>query len=161
MARGGSPRARLVAPVLALAVGLAVLPRPALADEPSEAEAARPNPLAGDPAAIRRGQGLFLQNCAPCHGAQADGRGPGAVGLRPPPADLAGPDVVPKHPDGWVFWRISNGKRGTAMPPFAFSLSEPERWSIVAWLRSLRGDGPSAPDAPKGQGAALPLVTAH
>lgn len=150
------PRGRTRAGLAALAVLLGLvsgLPC-ARADEPPAAEAARVNPLAGDPAAIRRGKGLFQQNCAPCHGVGADGRGPASVGLRPPPADLAGPDVVPKHPDGWLFWRIANGKRGTAMPPFAFSLSEHERWSIVAWLRSLQEPLPAPVDR-------LPLATAH
>ena len=104
--------------------------------------------LAKTPEAVAIGQKIFLNNCAPCHGALADGHGPGPVGLRPPPANLAGPDVVPRHPDGWLFWRISNGKRGTAMPPFAFSLNEQERWAIVAWLRSLpRGGDATAPAA--------------
>lgn len=151
---------RACAAVLALC--LAAAPRGAGAEEPPDSVAAMRNPVAGDPAAVRRGQGLFLQNCAPCHGASADGKGPGAVGLRPPPADLAGPDVVPKHPDGWIYWRIANGKRGTAMPPFAFSLSEQERWSIVAWLRSLRPAAAGAAQAASTTEAGrAPLVAAH
>lgn len=152
-------RSRVAVTALAVLVSIVAWAPPGRADDPPEAEVARANPLAGDAAAIRRGKGLFLQNCAPCHGAEADGRGPASVGLRPPPADLAGPDVVPKHPDGWLFWRIANGKRGTAMPPFAFSLSEQERWSIVAWLRSLRAES-DAPGVPA-PAAGLPLATAH
>jgi len=157
-----SPSALARAAAFALVAAFtAWLPAAALADDPPPSVASMANPVAGDPAAVRRGQGLFLQNCAPCHGAEADGRGPGSVGLRPPPADLAGPEVVPKHPDGWLYWRIAHGKRGTAMPSFAFSLSEPERWSIVAFLRSLQAGARPADSAPAPGAARAPLVSAH
>jgi mono/diheme cytochrome c family protein len=99
--------------------------------------AGRQNPVAGDSAARDRGRTLFLDNCSPCHGEAADGHGPASVGLSPPPANLAGPDVVPSHSDAYLFYRISVGKRGTAMPSFAHSLSEDERWAVVVFLRSL------------------------
>jgi len=150
------------ASALALALAFTFAAVPGRAEDPPAEVLARPNPLAGDPDAIRRGKGLFLENCAPCHGAAADGRGPGAVGLRPPPADLSGPDVVPRHPDGWLFWRIANGKRGTAMPPFAFALTEAERWSIVSWLRSLQAPSAVAPGSTVGRPrAGAPLASAH
>lgn len=112
--------------------------RPSFGQEPPPEAAELHNPLPVDARTLDRGRGLFLQNCAPCHGEAADGRGPAAEGLRPPPANLAGPDIVPGHSDGWLFFRLSNGKRGSAMPPFRSSLDESERWAIVAWLRSLR-----------------------
>ena len=130
-------------------------PRRAAAQDPTAGEVNRVNPLAADPAAVGRGRGLFVQTCAPCHGVEADGHGPGSVGLTPSPANLAGPDVVPRYSDGYLFWRISKGKRGSAMPSFQHSLGEAERWSIVAWLRSLpqRAPGPAADRDP--------IVSAH
>jgi mono/diheme cytochrome c family protein len=32
-------------------------------------------------------------------------------------------------------YRIANGMAGTPMPPFIGTLSEPERWDLVAYLR--------------------------
>ena len=43
---------------------------------------------AGRESPISRGRELFLQHCAACHGAKADGHGPLADELSPRPADL-------------------------------------------------------------------------
>ena len=46
-----------------------------------------------------------------------------------------GKQVAQSESDGELFWKISNG-RG-AMPPWKH-LSEPDRWAIVHYIRSLR-----------------------
>lgn len=119
--------------------------RELLPEDLPPATATRVNPVAGDAAAAARGGALFLDNCAPCHGEAGDGRGPASVGLKPPPADLAGGDVVSRHSDAYLFHRLSIGKRGSAMPAFGHALSEGERWEIVAYLRQLAGHGQRAP----------------
>lgn len=92
------------------------------------------NPFANDPASIERGRSLFGSNCARCHGPTGLGNGPDAVGLIPPPANL---NVhVPAHSDNDIFFFISEGIRGTAMPPFKDTLSEEERWDLVNFLRA-------------------------
>jgi mono/diheme cytochrome c family protein len=101
--------------------------------------AGRTNPSAGNAQAAERGKELFLENCSPCHGDNGDGRGPAAVGLTPPPANLASPELVPRLSDGYLFYRLTQGKRGSAMPAFNHSLSEDERWAIVTYLRGLAG----------------------
>jgi len=55
---------------------------------------ARPRPAGGVPvlattADLARGQSLYASNCASCHGSHGEGNGPGAVSLRPRPANLA------------------------------------------------------------------------
>ncbi len=45
--------------------------------------------------------------------------------------------MVPRHSDAYLYYRISEGKPGTAMPSFHGALAEPERWALVAYLRSL------------------------
>ena len=107
-------------------------------DLPSD-YARRTSPVAGDASAVARGRGLFVENCATCHGEGADGRGPAAVGLKPPPANLSGGPIVSSHSDAYLFYRVTTGKRGSAMPSFQGALSEEERWTIVAYLRSLAG----------------------
>jgi mono/diheme cytochrome c family protein len=97
----------------------------------------RTNPHAGETAARDSGRALFLDNCAQCHGEAADGAGPAGRGLVPPPANLAGPEIVPRHSDAYLFYRLTVGKSGTAMPSFHGTLSEEERWLIVTYLRDL------------------------
>jgi mono/diheme cytochrome c family protein len=98
--------------------------------------AGRRNPLAG-PEAIAAGDRLFHANCATCHGEQADGRGPAAAGLIPPPTDFRGGPVLAQHSDAYLFYRVTTGKPGTAMPSFHGALGDSERWQVIAYLRSL------------------------
>ena len=102
----------------------------------------RHNPLSDDPATIARGRALYETNCSVCHGLGADGKGPSAVGLIPPPADFKDGKRLSSHSDDYLFWRISTGKSGTAMPAFGGTLSEDERWAILRMLRSLPGARP-------------------
>jgi high-affinity iron transporter len=98
--------------------------------------AGRRNPLAGD-AVVAAGAELFRVNCASCHGDHADGHGPASVGLVPPPADFRGGTVLAQHSDAYLYYRLSLGKPGTAMPSFHGVLDETERWQVIAYLRSL------------------------
>jgi mono/diheme cytochrome c family protein len=98
--------------------------------------AGKRNPLGGAEA-IAAGDRLFHENCASCHGAEADGRGPASVGLDPPPANFRGGPVLAQHSDAYLFYRVSTGKPGTAMPSFHGALGETQRWQVVTYLRSL------------------------
>jgi mono/diheme cytochrome c family protein len=114
------------------------------------AYAGRTNPRAADDAAVREGAALFQDNCATCHGPRADGHGPASVGLDPPPANFRSGDVLARHSDAYLFFRVSEGKPGTAMPSFHGALAENERWAVIAYLRTipheqvLASDGTSA-----------------
>jgi hypothetical protein len=61
---------------------------------PSSSVDGRFEPAGADPAARRdeplleSGAGLYMQYCASCHGATAQGNGPAAAALRQPPSDL-------------------------------------------------------------------------
>ncbi len=132
----------------AAAVGLAAVGAWAMArrldtaprEDLPAAYAGRANPRAGDAAAIAAGAALFRENCATCHGARADGHGPAAVGLNPAPANFRSGDVLPRHTDAYLFFRVSEGKPGTAMPSFHGALDESERWAVIAYLRSLAAE---------------------
>lgn len=100
---------------------------------------AKRNPLAGA-AAVAAGGRLFQENCATCHGEHADGRGPAATGLVPPPADFRDGAVLAQRSDAYLYYRLSTGKPGTAMPSFHGVLAETERWQVIAYLRSLRAE---------------------
>jgi len=89
-------------------------------------------------ASIVRGQALFGQNCAACHGAEADGNGPLAGQPRIRPADLTMPHLW-QHSDGELFWWLTHGvadpEGGLAMPGFP-GLSETDRWALIDYLRA-------------------------
>jgi putative copper resistance protein D len=45
---------------------------------------------------------------------------------------------VDDHTDGDLFWWLTHGIAGTAMPSWREQLSEPERWKVIHYIRSLR-----------------------
>jgi glucose/arabinose dehydrogenase len=85
------------------------------------------NPFAGQKKAIEAGAKLYSANCVACHGAA--GRGSGNI-----PALSQGPTQL--APEGEVFWFITTGSVANGMPAWG-SLSEQQRWQIVAYLKSL------------------------
>jgi len=101
--------------------------------------AGRTNPLPEDAATIAIGRVVFLKNCAPCHGPEADGKGIASAGLSPPPANFREGRRLSSKKDDFVFWRISTGIPGSAMPAFSGTTSEEERWAMLRFLRSLPG----------------------
>lgn len=105
--------------------------------------AGKSNPFAGAEA-VAAGASLFQQNCATCHGTLADGHGPAATGLEPPPADFRGGRVLAQHSDAYLYYRMSTGKPGTAMPSFHGVLDETARWQVISYLRSLPMSAPPA-----------------
>ncbi len=67
--------------LLVAAALITFLGAPVRAEEPgwtkhvSEADKARANPVASDPAAVSAGQKLYADKCAHCHGANGEGKG--------------------------------------------------------------------------------------
>jgi mono/diheme cytochrome c family protein len=97
-----------------------------------QAEHERVNPLAGAPEAIAAGRNLFLDNCAKCHGKEAQGRHG-----RPPLRS----DRIRAASDGDLAWLLKNGEVFKGMPRWA-GLPEQERWQIIAYIRSLNSTEP-------------------
>lgn len=107
---------------------------------------------------LERGDGLYRQHCAACHGAAGDGRGPAAGLLLFPPRDFttayyrfrSAPASGPPR-DADLFRVITLGTgTGSAMPAFYF-LSDEERWALVLRIKefspALRGAGLKAEGA--------------
>ncbi len=81
-----------------------------------------------------RGRLIYASKCAACHGPTGHGDGPQAEELPALPANLTAPEVLTEViPQQW-FLTVSNGKLDRFMPPFKSSLSEAERWDVVAYL---------------------------
>ncbi len=95
------------------------------------------NPTAYTAEVVTEGRGLYLDNCAVCHGETGRGDGPAAAALNPQPADLAA-EHVDDHTDGDIFWWLTHGIPGTAMPGWDGQLTEEERWILVQYVRSIR-----------------------
>jgi len=105
---------------------------------PTQAQA-RENPLAARPELAAGGRKLFVRNCAECHG--RDGAGLEKIHS----ADLQLP-VVQQESDGALFWKITNGNARRGMPSFS-KIPELQRWQIVLYVRTLKGQAESGSGA--------------
>jgi putative copper resistance protein D len=85
---------------------------------------------------IAHGLQLYDDHCAVCHGTEGYGDGPAAPGLRPRPANLTAKHTA-DHTAGDIFWWLTYGIPGTAMPGFQDRLSEEERWDLINVVRIL------------------------
>ncbi len=125
----------------ALAAALGVLVGVSLAAAPQTG--APQNPLAGNPDAIRNGQGLFRARCANCHGMDATG--------------VRGPDLTAVwasgRTDAGLFQTIRSGIPGTEMPAAGVRVHDDDVWRILAYLRTLNVAPAAAPtgDAANGE----------
>jgi mono/diheme cytochrome c family protein len=97
-----------------------------------QADRVRTNPFANDPNAVAAGRNLFANNCAKCHGQNAEGKSnrPSLKSAR-----------IQSATDGDLAWLIKNGEVYKGMPGWG-ALPEPQRWQIVAYLRSLNTTAP-------------------
>ena len=98
------------------------------------------NPVQLNDQVRQRGQQLYRENCAMCHG--ADGKGQSVVAAhfrnagRVPPVDFTSQRARDRT-DGQLHWIVTNGLGG--MPPFGNLLSEEERWTLVHFVRGVQG----------------------
>ena len=91
------------------------------------------NPVPNTADARQQGAWLYEVYCEVCHGATGQGDGQIAEHFRRMPS-LSTPNVQ-AYTDGWLYSIIREG--GFNMPPFAQSMSVPERWTLVHHLRTF------------------------
>jgi len=91
---------------------------------------------AHDTAQLAEGQGIYLSQCAGCHGSAGDGKGPYASNLLTPAPSFTQPAVLGRRTDTELFDAVRDGVAGTAMPAFR-NLGDDQRWKVVAFLRAL------------------------
>jgi mono/diheme cytochrome c family protein len=96
--------------------------------------AGKTNPL--DPDAAMAGAEVFKTNCEPCHGSQGHGDGPAGQALDPRPKNLA--DLQTTVADDYLFWRISDGRPGTAMIAWKGILTEQQIWQTITFIHTLK-----------------------
>ena len=83
------------------------------------------------------GEAIFIEKCAPCHGATGKGDGSQASQLPNPPAAIGSQELARQSSPAQWYAIITQGNLERFMPPFASSLSERQRWDVVAFLYSL------------------------
>ena len=103
--------------------------------DPQTQQAIEHSPLPYTRARIEQGRELFSIHCAVCHG--DDGYAKGIIvrrGFPSPPSYHT--DRLRSAPDGHLFDVISNGYG--QMYPFRGTLTVPERWALVSYIRALQ-----------------------
>lgn len=101
------------------------------------------NPLEINRAIVEKGKALFQYEAQPtackvCHGSLGNGLGI-MLGLNPMPRNFTCKKTMAEIPDGQMFYIITHGSQGTAMPPFS-SLSDNQVWQLITYIRSLSKD---------------------
>ncbi len=86
-------------------------------------------------ASVAAGLRHYEENCTACHGVSGHGNGPLAASMPvdKKPADLSAPHTA-LHTAGDLYWWITHGISGTAMPGFGDVLNDDDRWDIINFL---------------------------
>ena len=113
-------------------------------------EVERKNPVLADSRSLRRGQVLYRNNCAACHGSSGKGDGNKAREMNLHPSDLSSAHVAAQS-DGAIYWKITTGL--SPMPAFKKEIPDEDRWHLVNYLRTL---GPASHSSESGSTTANP-----
>ena len=97
------------------------------------------NPTIDHENSIKRGEEMFVKNCAKCHGLNGNGYGVVAHGFATWPRQLWVWNNADTSADGYLFWILENGK--SDMPPWGLVLSEKERWDLINYIKTIKNPG--------------------
>jgi mono/diheme cytochrome c family protein len=95
------------------------------------AQSAYPDGLLPD---TNAGLAFYMQNCATCHGANGDGKGPRAYFILPKPRDFQHPASRHGLDRARLFTAISKGTRGSEMPAWEKVLTKQEIVNIAEYV---------------------------
>jgi mono/diheme cytochrome c family protein len=114
------------------------------------------NPLSPSESTRKAATGIYMDECAQCHGEHGKGDGPEATMHSLVPSDLTDTRHMNTVTDGEVFYQISEGRK--PMPSFKKRLTEDQRWGLVLLVRSFSAPSTSpiqgkTPDAAKNTAA--------
>ena len=94
------------------------------------------NPTVDFDSSIKRGEDMFIKNCAKCHGLNGNGYGVVAHGFATWPRQLWVWYKADSAADSYLYWIIENGK--SDMPPWGLILSEKERWDLINYIKTIK-----------------------
>ena len=113
-----------------------------------------PNPYPTTPAALARGQKIYLENCSGCHSPIGDGMGPAQPWIYPPPFNF----TILKDREisgGIIYYQIMNGITGSAMPYFKKELESEKIWEVGDYVANYFINQSDANTEPRGIDASL------
>ncbi len=93
------------------------------------------NPFQATPENLARGQYIFANYCAVCHGTTGAGDGPIIPKYPNPPSYQI--EKSKTLPDGAMFHVITLGRNN--MPAHAAQVSANDRWKVILYIRKLQG----------------------
>ena len=105
---------------------------------------------AGTPAATppQDGRAIFEAHCTVCHGPMGRGDGPGSKVIRQRMLDFSDAAAMRGLDDRFLFDIIKKGSsqfgRSNAMPAWGMKLTDEEIRAVVAYIRSLASQNPTA-----------------
>ena len=127
--RREAPGGAIAQPALAAAVPAA--PKPVQEAIVANMTLPMPSSLKGD---AKKGEVFYMANCATCHGATGDGRGPRAYFINPKPRNFLHPASKETLNRVMLFATISQGKLGTEMPAWNKVLSQQEIANVAEFV---------------------------
>ncbi len=92
-------------------------------------------PRLGEAAQLRRGAGLYKENCARCHGGPGTAQEDFGKSMQPVPGPLV--DAWQHWKPAELYWITRNGIKMSGMPAWEYHLSEPDLWAVVAFMQEL------------------------
>lgn len=93
---------------------------------------------------LARGQALYAENCASCHGVTGHGDGPAGEKLEPKPADFFNAARMNQLSAFQAFNTIHLGVSGTAMNPYT-QISTDDTWNLAFYVLSFRHGALTSP----------------
>ncbi len=98
-------------------------------------------------ARAKKGRGIYIENCATCHGLEGHGDGEGAEGLEDDwgyplkPANLQKKYIKSGHSIEDIYRVVLAGIGGSPMPSFKDVIEDKDMWDVAAFVLYLRGKG--------------------
>ncbi|HTD77215.1 MAG TPA: CopD family protein [Chloroflexota bacterium] len=99
------------------------------------------DPVPPDEHSLGIGRDVYTTYCQTCHGETGRGDGPSGLRLVPRPADLHIHMAPGVHTDGELYYWVSYGVTGTAMPAWKdHGLTDEQIWSVINYARATFGN---------------------
>jgi copper transport protein len=99
------------------------------------------DPIPPDDRSLAIGKDVYTTYCETCHGEFGRGDGPAGLRLVPRPADLRVHMAPGVHTDGELYYWVSYGFPGSAMPAWKQNgLTDEQIWSVINYARATFGN---------------------
>lgn len=105
--------------------------------KPPQDAKARNSSVTPTPEELARGQSIYYQRCASCHGEDGKAKTEIATVASLKPADLTTPESR-SLTDGELFWKLSEADSDSKLPALNSRLPDADRWRLVHYLRLVQ-----------------------